>query len=193
MAATTDSKAVFKARCEQLGLDDANVTALTVTTGYDTYSNFAYSCAYQPYSGDEAPFIAMLVHVCGAQPDARVTSIYRRLFSEAHALCLQDMRARIDRSDDNHPHRLLAAERSSRYEEQRGRLNGLELTGPLECSNSLVDAVFQQFDDNCLRWIPLESLTSREQEMLGQRKDPELVEYAANIQAGKNGHASCQE
>ena len=95
------------------------------------------------------------------------------------------MRTKIDRPDDSAPHRLLAAERSSRYDDQVLRLAGLDLTGPLECSNSLIDAVFQQFDDNSLKCIPLECLTSREQEMLGQKKDPELVEYITKIQSGK--------
>ena len=100
-------------------------------------------------------------------------------------MSIQDMRSKIERTDEAVPQRLLPAERSSRYEDQKRRLAGMDLVGAHECSNALVDAVFQQYEDNALKWIPLESLTSREQELLGQKKDPMLVEFLAKVQAGK--------
>ena len=178
-----DSIAVFEARCLQLELTPAHVASLKLKR-YDTYSRFAYSCAYQPYAADETPFLDMLTDVFGASPVGYVP-IFRRLYGEAHALGLQDLRARCERTDDQTPQKLQAPERSARYEDQVRRLGGWDLTGANECSNALIDSVFQQYEDNSLRWLPLETLTSREQELLGQKKDPVLVEYFTKIQSGK--------
>ena len=184
MAATLDSVAVFTSRCEQLGLDVNRLKAIQ-DENVCTYSKFAYSCAYQPYSSDETPFLTMLDKLFNGLPDLGTVSILRRIFCEAHALCLQDMRSRCERTDDAAPQKLLAPERSSRYEDQRKRLAGIDLVGAFECSNSLEDAVFQQYEDNSLKWIPLENLTSREQELAGQKKIPEIVEYLTKIQQGR--------
>lgn len=184
MSATLDSEAVFEGRCDQLGLSDVEKAALKAA-GLMTYSKYAWSCAYQPYAGDETPFIAMLVKVFGAEPPMSSLTNLRRLFAEAHSMSLQEMRSKVERTDDAAPQRLLPAERASRYEDQKNRLSGMDLTGAHECSNALIDAVFQQYEDNSLKWLPLENLTSREQELLGQKKDPMLVEYLTKIQSGK--------
>ena len=184
MAATLDSEAVFEARCLQLNLQQAAVDILK-NNNVNTYSKFAYSCAYQPYGSDEKPFLDMIATLFNPAPSLGVVSILRRLFCEAHALCLQDMRTRCERTDDAAPQKLLAPERAARYEEQKVRLTGIEMVGAYECSNALIDLVFQQYEDNTLRWIPLENLTSREQEMAGQKKIPEIVEYMTKIKEGK--------
>ena len=184
MAATTESSAVFLARCEQLGLEQVHIDALKAKK-LVTYSSYAWSCSYQPYQSDESPFLEMLQKVFGATQLIDVESVLRRLFCEAHALCLQEMRSRCERTDDAMPQRILSAERSSRYEEQKKRLVSMRLTGPHECSNALIDTVIQQYEDNSLRYIALEMLTSREQEQKGQKKDPFFVEYFTKIQAGK--------
>lgn len=184
MSATTDSEAVFEGRCLQLGLSAAQMLQMKAG-GMTTYSKFAWSCAYQPYQQDETNFLTMLIKTFGSEPDQGSTSILRRIFAESHSMSIQDMRSKIERSEDSLPQRLLPAERASRYNEQQARLQGMDLTGALECSNTLVDSVFQQYEDNSLKWLPLETLTSREQELLGQKKDPMLVEYLTKIQAGK--------
>ena len=183
MSATLDSQAVFLGRCAQLELTQAEIDALSAAR-INTYSKFAWSCAYQPYSGDETTFLAMLATVMGAAPTLERTSIFRRLFCESHSLSIQEMRSKVERTEDTSPQKLQAPERSARYNDQRLRLAGMDLSGPLECSNNLIDCVMQQFDENSLKWLALETLTSREQELAGHKKDPSLVEYVSKIQQG---------
>ena len=49
-----DSKAVFKARAIQIGLDDTIVGRLE-NSNLASFGAFAFSCSYQPGSQDETP------------------------------------------------------------------------------------------------------------------------------------------
>eukprot|EP00434_Breviolum_minutum_P015721 symbB.v1.2.013853.t1/scaffold989.1/size146301/3 len=79
---------------------------------------------------------------------------------------------RVERKDEDTPRRLAQAERSARYEDQKNRLIGLELTGELEPSHALIDLVYQMREDGQLRYIRWEQCTKRDQELLGVKVDP---------------------
>lgn len=185
MSSTLDSEAVFRARALQVGLSSTDLDTI-VAAGVKTFSTLAFACSYTPGSSDDSSFVTLVNRLFGVDPGIGVTSVMRRLHLESHTMALQDVRARLERTDESTPVRVLQAERSARYEDQKRRLSGLSLIGEYECSHSLIDAVFQMYEDDVLRYLPLEALTSREAEMQGQgKKDKVLGDIVAKIEAGK--------
>ena len=83
-----------------------------------------------------------------------------------------DLRIRRERKDDDALRRLAQAERSSRYKDQQKRLQGLDLTGELECSNRLIDMVYSMAGEGSLKYIKWEDCAKRDQERMGLRSDP---------------------
>ena len=78
----------------------------------------------------------------------------------------------MDRKEDDGPRRMAVAERTARYEEQKRRLSGIELTGELEPSYALIDLVYQMSEDGQLRYVRWEQATKRDQELMGVKVDP---------------------
>jgi hypothetical protein len=182
-AGNVESAHVFKARALQIGL------AQDVLDQFDaknlcSFGKFAWSCSYTPGASDETPFVEMVKRTLAREPLDHELSILRRLFFESHAVSLQDMRTRIDRSSDAGSIKILPAEKAARYDDQVARLVGLNLTGPLEPSHQLIDAVFTLVEENVLKYIPIHSLTCREQELMGEKEDTHLKEYIIRMSSG---------
>lgn len=175
-----ESKPVFKARAAQIGISDLILAALDEES-LCTFGAFAFSCAFQPGGADETPFVEMIKKVISRDPTIGELALLRRLFFEAHAVFLQDMRHRVDKPNDAPPTKVLAAERSSRYDDQVRRLTGFDISGPLEPSHALIDSVFAMVEANELKYLQIYKLTSREQEMSGENEDEELKEYTLRI------------
>ena len=178
-----ESKPVFRARALQIGIA-ANIYDLLDAASISTFGTFAFSCAFQPGTGDEAPFVKLITDVLSRPPTIGELAMLRRLFFESHAVCLQDMKNRVDRPTDSTPTKVLPAERASRYQDQVQRLSGFDISGPLEPSYALIDTVFAMVESNELKYIPIYKLTSREQEVLGENEDEELKEYTVRIKKG---------
>ena len=181
-----ESKAVFRARAIQIGLAEVVVDALE-QAGHGTFGSFAFCCSYQPgtNNGEDKALVDTISEDLGRPASSGEMALLRRLFFESHAVALQDMRNRTERPSDAAPTKVMAAERSARYEDQKRRLVGLNLSGPLEPSNSLIDTVFAMVETNELKYIQIHLLTSREQEMDGLKEDSELKEYSVRIKAGE--------
>eukprot|EP00435_Cladocopium_sp_Y103_P064275 s1743_g26.t1 len=67
--------------------------------GIDTFAKFAFCSQYQPGSTDEQPLMRFIEETIGFAPGPDKMSNYRRLFFESHALCLQDLRQKVERTD----------------------------------------------------------------------------------------------
>ena len=182
-AGNVESIHVFKARALQIGLKQP-VLDLFSAKGLASFGTFAWSCSYTPGGNDETPFVDMVTRTLTRAPTDEELSVLRRLFFESHAVSLQDMRTRIDKSSDAPPTKIQPAEKAARYADQVVRLVGLQLKGPLEPSYQLIDAVFALVEENSLKYISVQTLTSREQEMLGEKEDTELKEYFLRMKAG---------
>ena len=182
-AGTVESVHVFKARALQIGLEQSVLDAIEAKN-LCSFGKFAWSCAYTPGGVDETPFVQMVTATLGRRALEDELSVLRRLFFESHAVSMQDMRTRIDRSSEAGSIKILPAEKAARYEAQVRRLVGLNLTGPLEPSHQLIDAVFTLVEENSLKYLPIHSLTCREQEMMGEKEDTHLKEYIIRMSAG---------
>ncbi|CAE7884678.1 gpt, partial [Symbiodinium necroappetens] len=175
----------LKDKAKAYGLPEAT-TALLVNNGVNTLGKLAFVSAYQPGMADEAPLFTALEEVMGRGPTAAEKPILRRLYFEANTVCLADMRARIERTDASEPRKLPMAERSSRAELQKTRLEGVVMTLDNEPSHALVDRIFQQQDDGCISWIPWGQLTSRSQEAVQIKK---VISFALDASGGLKARA----
>ena len=108
-----DSKAAFQERALVVGLSQANLASLSAVD-VETYASFAYCTAYQPGQGDETPFVNFLTRTFGGAPDAGTLAAVCWLFFEAHAMALEDLRAKTDRTESSEARTLPLAEEVER-------------------------------------------------------------------------------
>ena len=184
MATGLESKAVFEARATALGLTDLQIGALQAED-LNTFGDFAYCCSYIPGPGsDEKPFTDFLAKLFPAGVSIGLMTKMRRLYFQAHTMALVDLKASIDRTEDQPVRKLAIPERAARHESQKTRLPGIRLEGEYECSHLLIDKVQNQYDTNEVRYIPPEECVKRDQEVLGKKVD-ETLRLAINKKSGE--------
>lgn len=161
-----DSKSVFLQRLRLCAVPDDVVTKL-VAVGVDSLSKLAFCTSYQPTMQDDTPLTNFFKAAISPGVDiaAGTMATLRRAFFEAHTFMLSDLKGKIDKKEEDAPRRVPQAERNSRLEDQQRRLIGLDITGVMEPSDSLIDIVSQQHEDERLRFIELEVCTTRESEL----------------------------
>ena len=165
-----DSAPVFEQRLKACDVPDTAVAALK-GVGVTSLSKLAFCTSYAPNMADDTPLVKFFTDTIGAgNPlDPGVMSSLRRAFFEAHTFMLNDLRSKIDKKDDELPRKVPQPERNARIQAQRARLVGIDVVGPLEPSDSLIDLVSQQAEDEILRYIELELCTCRESEVKASR------------------------
>ena len=171
MAASLDSAAVFAARAVAIGITPGGFEKL-VAAGFNTMNKFAFSSTYAPGSADDKPLRDLLVEVLGEAPPLGQLAAYRRLFFEAYTLAASDLRARVERTDEQGPRRIAPPERAARHEALQTRLSRVRIEGEHEPSHALLDAINQQAEDGVLRWLDWSKLSKRQQELQGVEREP---------------------
>lgn len=176
-----DSEAVFKNRAAEIGLSEVYIRRLGVL-GWNTYGKLAFASNYQPGQLDEAPLIKLAEEITlTSPPPVEDLPLIRRLVFESYTLAAADLKARVERKDEDTPRKLAQAERASRHQSQVARLTGLDLSGEMEPSHSLIDLVFQMSEDNQLRYVRWEQCTKRDQELMGLKTDPTWKPDSAGV------------
>eukprot|EP00435_Cladocopium_sp_Y103_P021325 s1919_g5.t1 len=154
----------------ELGLEQASIDTLSAA-GINSYATYAYCCTYQPGQNDDSALVQFLTQSLGAEPSAAATSKFRRLFFEAHALSLEDLKSRADRSESSEARVIPLAEKMDRIRLQKDRLVGISFTAQTEPSHNLIDRVCQQLEDNVISYVELQKCTSRQDETLHAKVD----------------------
>ncbi|CAE7214265.1 unnamed protein product [Symbiodinium sp. CCMP2592] len=109
-----------------------------------------------------------------------------RLWYEASTTAMGELKQKVERSDSAEPIRLAVAERTTRIEEQRRRLNGVHFSSDSEPSYRVTDLVFQQGTDQQLIWLPWEKYTSRAQEIVSSKSDLSIsFDNSGNLRLNK--------
>ncbi|CAJ1347863.1 unnamed protein product, partial [Effrenium voratum] len=90
-------------------------------------------------------------------------------------LCVSELKARVERADDELPRKMPLAERMSRLENQKKRLTGIIWTSQTEPSHALLDRVMQMQENGTLGNLAPTQCTSRQAEINGTRSKPELI------------------
>ena len=186
-----DSAAVFQNRLVQLRLEDAK--AKFIELGWTTFGEFAFASAFVPGSPDDGSFDLQITRKLFGDAEHPKRVAVRRLFFEAYSMAVADVRRRVEKSDSDAPRRMPQPERNERLLQQKDKLSGLELTGPLECSDSLIDRAVAIYDNNELSYLSWDMLTSREDEQrsIKHLKDfrPDEQGYLREYRSTKSGPA----
>lgn len=80
-----ESSAAFKARAKEIGISEADLNLLQAG-GIDSFSRYAFCCAFQPGGTNEDVLFDHVEAILGSRPTNADASNYRRLFFESHAL-----------------------------------------------------------------------------------------------------------
>ena len=174
MATMMDSIPVFKERMLTIGVDAISLGHL-VAANVNTLSKLAFCANYNPNMPDDTNLVAFFkakimgptVAAGGLVPDldAGLLASLRQGFFEAHTMMLAELKSRIERGDDDKPRKVPTLERASRLEDQRRRIIGVDISGPIQPAFSLIDAVSQQKDDGILKYLSAEACPSRDDEL----------------------------
>ena len=171
-----DSEPVFETRMAATGLKDDVIQAFQ-RQGITTMAKLAYSSSSQP-GQDESAFVTMVCKVLGKgsadEIDVGTLSSIRRCWWESHTVALSQIRQAVERTDSTEPAKMPMPERESRLNDLMRRLPGISFTAQVEPSHQLIDYCNQLRTDEQLRYICPTTCTSREQEIRGIKKDPQL-------------------
>jgi hypothetical protein len=174
MSGHLDSQSVFRVRLKSLGVSDAQLSALEGNQ-VDTLAKLAYISSVQPGVADDMPFLKALAAALNLGGVDELTvgdkAIFRRLWFEASTVAISEIRQKVEKGTDDGPKHMPQAERNDRLKSQQTRLAGIRIEGPLEPSHSLLDLIWSIREDNQLRYVSPEVCTSRQQEVLGVKKE----------------------
>ena len=140
----------------------------------NTMAKHAWVSGLPPGTKEADDEFASLIHnLHDPTPSAGVLSSMRRLSMESHTLWLADMKQQVERPGDAMPRRAPQPERGARQEDQRERLVGIDISGSMEPSNSLIDVVAQRQmrEENVLKYVEPTCCASRQQELPLVKKD----------------------
>ena len=165
-----DSEASFRERCLKIGLSPELLERL-VTVGYNTFGKLAFAASSTPQGLTDDAVDSWLATVITPAPSAFQVSVIRRLLYESHSLNVADLKSRVEGVSEGSVRRLPQAERTERLEAQRRRLSGLVFTSHTTPAHSCIDQVTDMYENNSLKYYPINRWISRFQEMSLQKKD----------------------
>ena len=130
MASILKSQAAFKERAEDCGLTPPQIDGL-VAKGVTSLSVLAYTLTTPGVTPDEASLRSLMDDADPASVTVQTLASIRRLVFESQTLAISQIESIIE-SDVDKKVELAPAERATRIKDQRGRLAGYDLSGPLE-------------------------------------------------------------
>ena len=159
MASIVDSEAQFELRMEQVRLPTALRLALK-NSGVCTISALAYAYG-QP--GQQIAIDDFQAWVRQLDPGATIGGVaaLKRLLFESQTQLLAILKEQITNPEPTAARKVPQAERDARLTNLKAPLSGVLIEGHSEPSHSLLDLATQLFDQNVLRFIPLEKCFSR--------------------------------
>ena len=170
-----DSTHVFTARLQSVGLSEPLIRLL-VAAGINSLAKLAFLAPCQPGQTDDKVFVDAITPLLGFDdagnkipPD--VLSVMRRIYFEAQAVAMAEVRARVEKTEDSAPRELPLPEREARRLRQQGQLTGIVVAGPLEPSHSIIDFIHNMKEDEILKFVDPAICISRDQELRGSKKE----------------------
>ena len=169
-----ESEASFEAQARRAGLTEAWLAAFR-TNGVNRFSRLAYAITTPGVSPTDAQVTAFLGTLRPLVAPALVDlTAVKRLTFESQTLVIAGLRSSVQSPDDNATKRIAPAERTSRLEAQRLRLQGLDLTGPLECSHWLYDQFSTMLEAGELKYISPNKCLTRQQELTNAKPEKQI-------------------
>ena len=164
-----ESKPSFKARALEIGTDPAFLSEL-IAAGIDSFGKLAFICSSNPHSGDDTALVAAVTDILGSAPDSVHMISLRRLWFEAHAYALADLKSKTEGAPSETVKSMPLPERMARIEQQKTRLSGVVFDVHHEPSHHLVDKVQAMVDDGVLVYLAPSKCTSRSHEVQSDKK-----------------------
>lgn len=159
MASIVDSEAQFDLRLEQVKVPEQLQRALR-NAGVSTISALAYAHGQPGQPIVAADFEAWVRQL---EPTATVGGVaaLKRLLFESQTQLLAILKEQVMNPEPTVARKVPPAERETRLANLKARLVGVLIEGHSEPSHALLDAATQLYDQNVLRFIPLEKCYSR--------------------------------
>jgi len=181
MATILESSAAFNARAIEHGLTQAQLERLQ-DQGLINLSKLAFSIT----TPGTVPPDDSLKGLLSDNPDEVTVgqlSSMRRLMFDAQTLCAlaSQIKTTLHGSDVGKKAELVPAERATRIEQQRARLQGVELTGPLECAHASYDYVARMLESDSPLYLEPHRFTTRASEVAREKPGKEIVLDNVNL------------
>ncbi|CAE7835829.1 unnamed protein product [Symbiodinium sp. CCMP2592] len=172
-ASQADPPAAFEERAKECGLTQAELDVL-VRKGLTSLSLLAFSVSTPGEVPQEAELRSILDPADPTTVPLRALSALRRLMFEAQTLSIAQLKSSIEGEGEKKAE-LAPAERMNRIADQRKRLVGLSLTGPLENAFSNYTYVAQVVDQDCLSYLEPHRFLTRAMEVNREKPGKELI------------------
>ena len=164
-----ESKPSFKERALEIGGTDDFIQRL-VNAGIDCFGKLAFICSANPHSGDDAPLKDAVTTLLTAEPSVAEMMVLRRLWFEANAYALADLKAKTERGTTDSVKTMPLPERMARLERQKQKLQGVIFDIHHEPSHHLVDKVQSMVEDGVLQYLEPSKCTSRSHEVQNDKE-----------------------
>lgn len=176
MASNTllDSTATFEMQAQRAGLSDVWIQAFK-NNQMGSLGSLAYAITTPGTSPTTAEVTAFMDHIRqGVVPTLLELTAVKRLVFEAQTLTIASLRSTVQSPEDSTVRKIAPAERTARLEAQRNRLQGLDLTGPLEPSHWLYDQFSAMLELGEIKYIAPNKCMTRQQEIAGEKPDKQI-------------------
>ena len=180
--ALTESGATFAKRCKELEIKDDLVQAMAAQ-GVKTLGSFAFAVVAPGKTAEDTDvqtFVDKLIS--GRRCNLGETAALKRLVFESHTSLVAQLRADADPAADPSTRKLPPGERAARLEDQRKRLVGLQIEGPLECAYSTLDLFAGMMESDVLKYVHPNRCVSRNHEIMNLKPSKELkIDSAGSV------------
>ena len=173
MATILESEAAFSARALEHGLSVPLLDRLK-DQGLANMSKLAFSLTTPGTVPSDDALKALLDDNVDNVTVGQLSSI-RRLMFDAQTLCASQIKTPLHETDAGKKAELVPAERATRIENQKVRLQGIELTGPLECSHASFDYVARMLENDTPMYLEPHRFTTRASEAAREKPGKALV------------------
>ena len=176
MASNTllESVAAFESQAKRAGLNEQWIEAFG-RNDLNKLGRLAYAVTTPGVAPTTEQVTDFMNHLrIGVGPTLSEITAVKRVLFEAQTLTIASLRSTVHSPDDASTRRVAPAERSARIEAQRQRLQGLELSGPMEPSHWLYDQFSAMLETGELKYIAPGKCMTRQQELSGDKPDKQI-------------------
>ena len=174
MTSLLESEAALRAKALEHGLTEAELNTLT-TKGLTTLSKLAFSITTPGINPSEDSLRSLLNSASPGDVTLGSLSSLRRLMFESQTLSIHQVKTAIENTEPTKRPELVPAERQARIRDQKARLAGYDLTGPLECSHSSYDLVGDMLQKDSVLYLAPTKFGTRASEVAKEKPPKELV------------------
>ena len=171
-----DSEAALRAKAEEHGLDAGLIaSASLIGRGVNSISKLAYSITTPGVNPTEDQLRGLVDPSDPGGVTLGALASIRRLVFESQTMSIHQVKMALENTESSKKPELVPAERHARIREQKTRLAGYDLTGPLECSHASYDVVGEMLQKDSVVYLPPTKFGTRSAEVAKDRPPKELI------------------